>query len=93
MSTSKQIEKICVVAVVVALLLTVVLANGERLGIQAASKTLGYETRLFSTTQVHTIDIVMDDWDAFLAGCEDEQYVSCAVVIDNEAYKNVGIRA
>ena len=35
----------------------------------------------------------MDDWDSFVDGCEDEEYVSCAVVIDNEAYKNVAIRA
>lgn len=55
--------------------------------------TMGYEKKLFDTSKVHTIDIVMDDWDSFIDGCEDEEYVSCAVVIDNEAYKNVAIRA
>ena len=35
----------------------------------------------------------MDDWDAFIEGCEDEEYEPCAVVIDGESYKNVAIRA
>lgn len=29
----------------------------------------GYESRLFDTSMVHTINIVMDDWDTFLEGC------------------------
>lgn len=35
----------------------------------------------------------MDDWDAFIEGCEDEEYEPCAVVIDGESYKNVATRA
>lgn len=35
----------------------------------------------------------MDDWDSFLETCEDEEYTTCAVVIDGESYKNVAIRA
>jgi spore coat protein CotH len=94
MSTSKQIDRICAIALVVALLLTLVLYNGAALGIQSVTTTtLGYESKLFDTSRVHTIDIVMDDWDGFIEGCEDEEYVLCSVVIDNEAYKNVGIRA
>jgi spore coat protein CotH len=93
MSTSKHIDKLCVAAVVLALLLTFLFANGEALGLQSASKTMGYESKLFDTQRVHTIDIVMDDWDGFLTSCEDEEYTVCSVVIDNEAYKNVGLRA
>lgn len=78
---------------VFALLLTFVFLNGESLGIQAASSTPGYETRLFDTSSVHTIDIVMDDWDGFLETCTNEEYTLCSLVIDNESYKNVGIRA
>ena len=33
------------------------------------------------------------DWDSFPDTCENEEYSACSVVIDNEAYKNVGIRA
>ena len=93
MSTNKHIEKICCVAVIFALLLTVLFMNGEVLGLKAASKVLGYETRLFHEDRVHTIDIVMKDWDGFLENCENEEYVMCNVVIDGEAFKNIGIRA
>lgn len=93
MSTNKHIEKICCVAVIFALLLTALFMNGEALGLKAASKVLGYETRLFHEDRVHTIDIVMKDWDGFLENCENEEYVMCNVVIDGEAFKNIGIRA
>lgn len=48
---------------------------------------------VINTSVVHTIDIVMDDWDGFLDTCTNEEYTICTVVIDNESYKNVGIRA
>ena len=78
---------------ILSLILTILFMNGEALGLQASAAALGYETRLFDTTRVHTIDIVMDDWDTFIEGCEDEEYEPCAVVIDGESYKNVAIRA
>ena len=59
----------------------------------AASKEMGYESGLFSSGTVHTIDIVMNNWDSFIETCENEEYASCSVVIDGEAYKNVAIRA
>jgi spore coat protein CotH len=93
MSTHKNIDKICLVAVILSILISIVFMNGEAFGIQAASKMMGYENRLFDTSRVHTIDIVMDDWDEFIQTCEDEEYTAASVVIDGEAYKNVGIRA
>ena len=93
MSTHKHIDKICCVAIVLALILTVVFMNGESLGIVSAGKKMGYENRLFSTDKVHTIDIVMNDWDGFIETCENEEYAACSVIIDGENYGNVGIRA
>lgn len=93
MSTSKHIDKICCIILIFTILITVVFCNAESLGVNKLPITMGYEKKLFDTSKVHTIDIVMDDWDSFIDGCEDEEYVSCAVVIDNEAYKNVAIRA
>lgn len=93
MSTHKNIDKICCIIMVFTIIITIVFYNGSSLGIEVSGKTFGYESRLFDTSYVHTIDIVMDDWDGFIDGCEDEEYTSCAVIIDNEAYKNVGIRA
>ncbi|MCI9514151.1 MAG: spore coat protein CotH [Oscillospiraceae bacterium] len=93
MSTHKYIDRICVAAVVLSLLLTLLFMNGEALGLQSAGTVVGYENRLFDTARVHTIDIVMDDWDDFIETCQNEEYSPCNVVIDGESYKNVGIRA
>lgn len=93
MSTSKHFDKIVAVVLAFGLLLTVLFINGSALGIQAASKALGYENRLFDASRVHTLDLVVDDWDGFLEGCEDEKYVACAAVIDGESYKHVALRA
>ena len=54
---------------------------------------MGYETRLFDNTRVHTVDIVMEDWDELIANATNEEYYAASVVIDGEAYQNVGIRA
>ncbi|MCI9012257.1 CotH kinase family protein [uncultured Oscillibacter sp.] len=93
MSTHKYVDKLCAAALVLCLLLTFGFMNGEALGIRPAASVMGYETRLFDTEQVHTIDIVMDGWDGFLETCENEEYAQCAVVIDGEAYQNTAIRA
>ena len=93
MSTHKHIDKICCVAVALALVITVLFMNGKSLGIVSAGKSLGYESRLFATDRVHTIDIVMNDWECFIETCENEEYSMCSVVIDGENYSNIGIRA
>lgn len=93
MSTSKHFNRICAVVMVLCLAVTLMLCFPDAVGIQAAPKTLGYESQLFDTSCVHSIDIVMDDWDSFVENCESEEYASCAVVIDGESYKNIAIRA
>ena len=75
-----------------AFIIMLVFANGKALGIQAAAKVMGYENRLFDQSQVHTIDIVMDDWDGFIDTVKNEEYSVCSLVIDGEAFKNVAIR-
>ncbi len=92
MSTHKHIDKICCVVMAVALLLCILFMNGSSLGIQAASTTMGYEDKLFDTSKVHTLDILMEDWEEFLDNCRSEEYYECSVVIDGETYKNVAIR-
>lgn len=93
MSTHKHFDKICILFVVLALIITAVFVNGEAVGIKKASKVVQYEKRLFDTSEVHSIDIIMDDWDGFIETCENEEYETCSVVIDGEAFKNVAIRA
>ncbi len=92
MSTHKHIDKICCVVLALTLILCVLFMNAEHFGIQKASAVMGYQKTLFDTSKVHTIDIIMDDWDEFTANCKSEEYYACTVVIDNEAYKNVAIR-
>lgn len=93
MSTNKHIDKICCITMAVALVLTIIFMNAGQLGVQAMSTAVGYASRLFNTSTVHSIDIVMDDWDSFIENCVNEEYVNCTVIIDGEAYRNVGIRA
>ena len=94
MSAYKHIDRICCIILCLTLIVTVLFMNGKAFGIKEISTTnLKYEDKLFDTTKVHTIDIVMDDWESFLDSCENEEYSVCAVVIDNKSYKNVGIRA
>ncbi len=92
MSTHKHIDRICCAALLLALLLTALFVNGENLGLKKASTAMAYETALFDTSKVHTINIIMDDWDEFTANCKSEEYYACTVVIDGETFKNVAIR-
>ena len=92
MSTHKHFDKICCVVLAFTLILTVLFMNAESFGVQKASKVMEYEQKLFDTSRVHTINIVMDNWDEFTENCTSEEYYDCTVVIDDETYKNVAIR-
>ena len=92
MSTHKYLEALCCILLVIALLITIIFMNGEAIGIESKS-SMGYEDRIFDYTEVHSIDIVMEDWDSFIETCENEEYAPASVTIDGETYQNVGIRA
>ena len=92
MSAHKNIDKICEVVLALTLVIALVFCCGSALGIETTAHAIGYEDRLFDRSRVHTIDIVMDDWDEFIENCESEEYSPCSLVIDGEAVKNVGIR-
>lgn len=93
MSKHKWTDRICCIAIVLSMVLALFMTKAESLGVTNARLTTDYESTLFDTSKVHTIDIVMDDWDEFISKCTSEEYSACSVVIDNEAYKNVAIRA
>ena len=92
MSASKHFDKIAWTVTALMLVVTILFMNGATLGIEVMAHTMGYENRLFDNTRVHTIAIVMNDWDEFIDNATSEQYYAANVVIDGEAYKNVGIR-
>ena len=92
MSGSKHFDKIAWTVTALILVVTILFMNGGALGLKVMAHTMGYENRLFDNTRVHTIDIVMNDWDEFIDNATSEEYYAANVVIDGEAYKNVGIR-
>ena len=83
MATSKYFDKICIIVTALAVLLTVLFMNGKSLGIEAASGGSGYEDRLFDTSYVHEIDVVIDDFDD-MCGKADKTWHDCNAVIDGE---------
>lgn len=89
----KHIDLICIAVMMLAVIATLLFMNGEAFGLTAASSAPGYEARLFDKTKVHTVDILMEDWDAFLETAAKEEYAPCTLVIDGEKFSNVGLRA
>lgn len=92
MSGSKYFDRIAAIVTAFTLMLTILFMNGAALGIEAVAHTMEYENRLFDKTKVHTLDIVMNDWDDMIDNAASEEYYAANVVIDGESYKNVGIR-
>lgn len=92
MSTHKHFDKICCVVLAFTLIFTIVFMNAEAFGIHKKSNVMGYENKIFNTSTVHSLDIIIDDWETFTDNCQSEEYYACSVIIDGEAYKNVAIR-
>ncbi|MDO4501266.1 MAG: CotH kinase family protein, partial [Erysipelotrichaceae bacterium] len=93
MSTSKYIDKICIVFIVVGIVLCFLFMGSGHLNAITKENVPVYQTTLFDNQTVHQIDIIMDDWDKFIENCESEEYSLCSVIIDGEKYSNVAIRA
>lgn len=93
MSTSRRIDQICLGAAIGVILIMFLFLHADKLGVQAVSAVPGYESKLFQTSMVHEIEIMMDNWEDFLAHCIDEEYRACTVIIDGDTYNNVAIRA
>ena len=97
MITNKHISKIIIALMAVTVILCL-LAVGfsdkltELLG--GRSVRMEYETSLFDTDEIITVDIQMDeeDWNSMLANAMAEEYYVCDVVINGKKVKNVAIR-
>lgn len=93
MSTNKYVDQICVVlilAILAGVLALFALTGGS---VSQGGVEKAYESGLFDTTKVHTLDITMEDWEGFLETCENEAYAMCSVTIDGETVREIGIRA
>ena len=90
----KHIDRLCALAMLLALGLAGLFAAAGALGlIRPASAVTEYARRLFDTGYVHTVDLQVEDWPGFLASAPGEEYISCTAVIDGEAFYQVGLRA
>ena len=89
----RHIDKLCALAMALAVALTGLLFFGEALGIQPSSAAPEYASRLFGSSLVHTVDLQVEDWGQFIADAPEEEYVPCTVVIDGEEFYQVGLRA
>ena len=88
----KNIDRICAIITAATLLLAVLITALAAGGGLTGRETAGYEALLFDTSKVHTLDIVIDDWEGFLETCASEKYSLCSVVIDGEKLTSVAIR-
>ncbi len=93
MLRSRNFGRFCAIVTALSFLLTGAFVYASQSGLIEKASAEGYSKRLFEPSRVHSIDIVMDDWDGFIENCTDEEYVSCTVLIDGEKYSNVAIRA
>lgn len=89
----RSIDRICLVFAAAALALSLLFMNGQALGLKPAWQSPPYQEKLFDGTKVHTIDLRIRDWEAFLEKAPREEYEICDLVIDGEEFFNVGIRA
>ena len=89
----RHIDRICGGAILLAPVLTGLLCFGEALGLRPASAAPEYASRLFDNSRVHTVDLRVEDWAAFLENAPAEEYIPCTAVIDGEGFYQVGLRA
>ena len=89
----KHIDRLCALAMMLALALTGLLFFGEALGLQPVSAAPEYASCLFDDSSVHTVDLQVEDWAQFITEAPAEEYVPCSAVIDGETFQQVGLRA
>ncbi len=93
MSTHKKIDGICLAVLIVTIIIALLFGNIVSGSIAKNNSNSTYENKIFDTSKVHTINVVMSNWEDFISECTNEEYYLCDVIIDGESYQNVGIRA
>ncbi|MBE5822270.1 MAG: hypothetical protein E7311_06790 [Clostridiales bacterium] len=98
MISNKNINKIVLVIVAIGTILCilgVIFADKILESFTSVAVNMEYEEKIFNTEEIIDINIIIDeaDWQDLLNNAISEEYYSCNVVINNETYSNVGIRA
>ena len=97
MVADKHAPKLIIVLMASAVVLCLLaVAFSNKLTEQLGGKTVNmeYETALFDTGEIITVDIRMDqdDWDEMLSNALSEEYYECDVVINGTKFSHVAIR-
>ena len=93
MIRNRHIDVICIFALVLATGAACLLAWAGSVGVIAPARPNTYLDLLFDDSRVHTVNIEVEDWDAFIASAPEEEYTQADVVIDGERLTGVGLRA
>lgn len=93
MLRSRHIDTICIAALMLCFGLATALAWAGSAGIVTPERHDTYLDLLFDDTKMHTVNIEIDDWNAFIASAPKEEYAQADVTIDGERIGNVGLRA
>lgn len=94
MLKNKYIDTIAIIGMILAIIITIIFMNGKSLGLKRASSQPIYMDKLFDTSRVHEIDIIVPDslWQSMLDNAVEEEYINCDLRIDGELFKNMAIR-
>lgn len=92
MLKNKYIDRICIIITCISILFTIIFINGNFFGISSLSKNMAYVDKLFDKTKVNNIEIYCDDIKKISSIDSKEEYVKATIIINNEVFKNVGIR-
>ena len=101
MITSKYIDKIVAIMMLLALVISLIIFSGKVKATdtvpapQESGQHMEYEKKIFDTSKPVSIDIKMDakNWAELLKNASKREWQSCDVVINGTTFYNVGIRA
>lgn len=94
MIKSRYTSAVCILTVCLMLVITVLFTCGGSLGLTVSASTMPYESGLFATDRVHTMDIAVNDsdWQELLDNASSKEYIAVNLVIDGNSVKNAGLR-
>ncbi len=83
----KKSDRLIIILVIIAVIFSLFLYSKGK-----EKAEFDYPNKLFDDSYVHTIDLRIDDVRSFFENSQEEEYILADVIIDNESFKNVGLR-
>ena len=93
MKKDKLLNRVSVLLIIIAMLVTGVLAYAPQM-FSLKSMDVVYASTVFDKEKVMTVNIIMDDdkWSEMLENAGKEEYYPCDIEINGTRLRNVGIR-